>query len=134
MSLTSTVGLMLVLAAITAGVISLFSFVPQKDKYAFRVIAISLTIASMVAIGWPKFEQNPIHLLSLLGTYLVWVGALEFSQKEINVKRLIVGTILGLWCGTISLLITIGWTVMATPILSGLLSVTFIMLPMIRKK
>lgn len=130
----SAVGFMLVFPALITWLLSLFSFVPQKDKYALRVIAVSLAITSIAAIGWPKFEQNPVHLLSLLGTYLVWVGALEFSQKEINVKRLIVGTILGLWCGVISLMVKLGWSVMFTPTLSGLLSVTFIMLPMIRKK
>lgn len=134
MGITTTVGLMMALTALVTWLLSLFSFVPQKDKYALRVIAVSLTITSMAAIGWPKFEQNPISLLSLLGTYLVWVGVLEFYQKEINVKRLIVGTILGLWCGVISLMITIGWTFIVPTILSGLLSATFIMLPMIRKK
>lgn len=134
MSLTSTVGLMLVLAAIVAGLIPLFSFVPRRDKYAFRVMSVSLVIASILVIGWSKFEQNPIHLLSLLGTYLIWIGALEFSQETINVKRLIVGPILGLWCGTIALIITIGWTVMFTPILAGLFSVTLIMLSSLRAK
>lgn len=134
MSLTSTVGLMLVLTAITAGLIPLFSFVPRKDKYAFRVISVSLAIASILVLRWSKFEQNPIHLLSLLGTYLIWIGSLEFSQEKINVKRLIVGLILGLWCGTIALMVTIEWTVMFTPILVGLFAVTIILLPSIREK
>lgn len=134
MSLTSTVGLMLVLATIVAGLISLFSFVPRRDKYAFRVIAVTLAIASIAVTGWSKFEQNPIYSLSLLGTYLVWFGALELYQEKINVKRLILGTILGLWCGTIALMVSIGWTVMVTPILAGLFMVTLITLPSISEK
>lgn len=134
MSLTSTVGLILVLTAILAGLISLFSFVPRRDKYALRVVSVILAIASIPVMGWTKFEQNPVYSLSLLGTYLVWFGALELYQEKVNVKRLVVGTILGLWCGTIALMVVIGWTVMFTPILAGLFAVTIILLPSIREK
>lgn len=134
MGISIMIGVILILSAITLGLVSLLSFVPRKDKYTIRVLAISLTTASIIALRWSEFVGSPIHFLSLFGTYIIWLGSMEFSKDRINAKALIVGSVLGTWCGVIALMEGIGWSVMFTPILAGLLSVTLILLPAIRKK